>query len=200
MSPHLLTDGIILRKIKRSQHRKQILPLVLFAIFFWLSIMLNRPQVAQILSILALIWYFRIALGFRLHPKIPLPEPDTVYVPSNGKVTALKTSGDLTQITIHKKFSDRVDIRCPKTGALWDSDDLVLNNPRMRISFAGKHLIRLPEAKMRTGEVIAYMPGKATCTIRLPANIPCALKVGSICESGESRITLPGNSMGIIDN
>jgi len=195
MNQFLITDGIILRKIKRLQHRRQLLPLVLFGILFWLSLMLNRPLIVQVLSVLSLIWYFRIMLGFRIRQKILFPEAAYVYSPITGKVKEIKTSGDLCQIIIQKSYMDRVEIRCPKTGAHWEGDEMVLSNPRMRISYAAKHLIRLPESKLSAGEVIAYMPCKGTCKIFIPANIPCALREGSLCEAGETRITLPDYAM-----
>jgi hypothetical protein len=195
MNKYLISEVTVLRQIKSLQHRAQIIPLVLFGILFWCSLVFPRPLVFQILSVLSIGWYFGIASSYRLRQKIVQPDEVSVYCPVSGKINSIKVSEGIRQITIHKGYLDPVELRCPKTGCYWDGDDLLLDKPRLRFSFDAHRLIRIPEAEMKSGQVIALIPGTAVCNIRLPEHIPTLAKVNSDCEAGESRVTLPETAL-----
>lgn len=194
MNRYLISEVAILRQIKGLQHRAQIVPLVLFGIFFWCSLALPRPLVFQILSIISIGWYFGIAAGYRCRQKILQPDETSIYSPVTGKIHSIKVSEGIRQISILKGYMDQVEVRCPATGCYWDGEDLLLDAPRLRFSFSANRLIRIPNAEMIAGHVIALMPGKGRCSIRIPDHIPTIAKENNPCEAGESRITIPDNT------
>ncbi|MDI3503314.1 MAG: hypothetical protein PWP64_250 [Candidatus Cloacimonadota bacterium] len=189
---YLLSEGDVLRQIKKLQYRAQILPLIIIAFSFWMTITFGHIAwlriVFMILTLAGLIGFFITALQFRYRNRIPMPEPDSVYCPNSGKVQNLQVLGNKTIFEIVKHRFDPVEIRCPADNCILEAGELILPHEDIRISFSADRIIRIENARMKAGEVIFLMLGKGRCRIEMPKNLPLLLKNGASCDSGSSRI------------
>jgi hypothetical protein len=192
VNKYLLSEGDVLRKIKKLQYRAQILPLIAIAVSFWTTITFGHITLLRMvfmgITIAGLIGFFITALRFRYRNRIIMPDSDSIYVPISGKVQDQKIIGQRMLINIHKHSYDPVEIRCPHDDCVWEAGELLLRHPEMRISFSSMRMIRISEARMKAGEVVALMIGKGSCQIELPAALPILLKQDAVCQAGESRI------------
>lgn len=140
------------------------------------------------ITIAGLAGFFITALRFRYRNRIIQPSGDSIYVPLSGKVESIKKIGQRMLISIHKHNFDPVEIRCPHDNCVWEAGELLLPQPEMRISFSSMRMIRITQARMKAGEVVALMIGKGSCRIELPADLPIMMKQDAVCQAGESRI------------
>ncbi|HOA28948.1 MAG: hypothetical protein PHQ29_02675 [Candidatus Cloacimonetes bacterium] len=190
MNRYILSDGAHVRHIKRIQHRGQVPALIVFGIFLWCSVVFPHIYLFHIASSLSIFWYITLALRYRIRHRIVQPTDDAVYSPITGKISTPMLAKGLRRISIHKKAWDVCELRCPKSGCHWDGDELLLDRPRMRFSFSARRIIRIPDAEMKVGNLIGWIPGRAVCTITTSENTPIMLTAKSFLEAGESRITL----------
>lgn len=194
MSETLLTEFSFIQELKRHHHRTQVVPLALIFISFMIS--LNRGganwlhQIAIGLTVLGVFIYFALALIFRYKKQIPTPPQGAILLPISGKVKSLKEGGGYYRLLLKKSLFDRVEVRCPVSGAYWENDELIVQNPKIRISFLGANLNKLSDAKFETGEVIAYIVGSAGCRLNIPANFPLLVQAGKSYEAGVSKLLL----------
>ncbi len=192
MSQYLLSEGDVLRKIKKLQYRAQLLPLILIAFSFWMTITFGRIGylriIFMILTLTGLVGFFFTALKFRFRNRILMPEPESVYVPISGKVQSIKTYGEKTIVEIARHRFDPVEIRCPADGCIIEAGELILPEDGIRISFTAERMIRIEDARMKAGEVISLMIGKGNCRIELPKAFSLLLSEGKSCQAGENRI------------
>lgn len=194
MSDYLLSEGDVLRKIKKLQYRAQILPLVLIAFSFWMTITFGPISwiriVFMILTAAGLIGFIITSLQFRYRNRIPMPQPDSIYCPISGKVHNIKVIGNKTIVEIVKHSFDTVEIRCPADNCIVEAGELILPKEDIRISFSAERIVRIENARMKAGEVIFLMLGKGRCRIEMPKKLPLLLKSGDAVSAGESRICI----------
>jgi hypothetical protein len=194
MTRYILSEGDVLRKLKKIQYRSQIPPLLFIAVSFWLSITFGHIAPLRIISLiltaLGLIAFFFIALKFRFRNRILAPDAHSIYLPISGKVHEIISEADRQIITISKGRFDPVEIRCPADACIREAGELFLPDEKIRISFIAERIIRIDDARMKAGEVLALMIGKGMCQITIPPDIPLLLKAGDECHAGESRICI----------
>lgn len=192
MPDYLLSEGDVLRQIKALQFRAQILPLIIITVSFWMTITFGHIAWLRIVFMfvtgLGLALFFYVAAKHRYRNRIPLPQPDSVYVPISGKVKSITDHGTKTIIEIAKHSFDPVEIRCPADDCILEAGELILPQDDIRISFSAERMLRIENARMKAGEVIFLMLGKGRCRIEMPKNLPLLLKNGASCDSGSSRI------------
>lgn len=126
----------------------------------------------------------------RYRKRILQPEAGSIYAPISGKVEALQEEGYILRITIRKGNYDPVEIRCPFDGCYWEGRELVLKDPGLRVSFSGKRIFRITDARMKAGEVIALMIGAGSSVVELPNSLSLLLQEKGVCEAGETRICI----------
>lgn len=194
MSQYILSDAGILSQIKRLQYRQQILPLLLIAASFIISALLQSHNwlkyLGYALTMIGVGLYIKNYLSFRYRNRIARPLPDTIYSPITGKVTKVKSQGEITQLSIRKNWLDPVEIRCPDDGCYWQDDALKLgiSDALIVFRFDANRMIRIPKAEMKAGEVIALMIGSGNCQISIPGKLKLTLHKGDDAQAGESGI------------
>ena len=179
-----------MERIRKFQIRSQAIPLVLVIICFILALGFGNSIYLLLGAITGAVLYGIAFKTHRYRQKILMPEAGSIYAPVSGKVESLQEQGDTLTITIHKGTYDPVEIRCPFDGCYWDGRELVLKDPKLRLSFSGKRIVRITEARMKAGEVIALMIGSGSCEIELPKSLSLLLQEKSVCEAGETRICI----------
>jgi hypothetical protein len=196
MSNYILSDAGILSQIKRLQYRQQVLPLILIAASFVISALLQSydwlKYLGYALTMLGVALYIKNFLSFRYRNRIVRPRPDAVYSPICGKLTGVKSQGELTQLSILKNWMDPVEIRCPADGCYWQDEalKLTLSDAQIVFRFTAKRMIRIPKAEMKAGEVIALMIGSGSSQILIPAKLRLDPKIGDNLDAAESVIYL----------
>lgn len=194
MNRYVLSEGDVLRKIKKLQYRAQILPLVMIAVSFWLTITLGHFALLRIfsmaLTLLGLGAFFLTATRFRFRNRIVAPDQNSIYVPITGKVAEIRQEDLIQVIVIQKRSTDPVEIRCPSDDCIREAGNLVIKQEGLEMSFSAPHLLRIEQARMKAGEVVSLMIGKGSCRIQLPLGMPTLLKAGDVYQAGESRICL----------
>lgn len=193
MNKHLISEGDVLERIKKFQIRSQAIPLTLVIVCFILALGFRTNIYLLLGAITGAVLY---AIAFKTHryrQKILMPEAGSIYAPISGKVESLQEQGDSLKITIHKGTYDLVEIRCPFDGCYWENRELILNDPQLRLAFSGKRIVRITQARMKVGEVIALMIGSGSCEMELPQSLSLLIQEKSVCEAGETRISILDN-------
>lgn len=188
MTKYLLSEGDVLERIRKFQVRSQALPLALVIVSFVLAMGFGNNIFLLIFAIAGALLFANAFMTHRYRQRILQPLADSLYAPVSGKVESLVEAGDILRITIHKRAYDPVEIRCPIDGCYWEATDLILKDPRLRLSFSAKRIFRITDARMKVGEVLSLMIGKGTCVIELPKSLSPLVQRGSVCEAGETRI------------
>lgn len=196
MKSYLLSDAGILHKIKKLQYRQQMVATILFVASFIISITLREyallRYLAAVLSTTGFIFYFITSLKHRYQNRILKPEADALYTPLSGKVSSLKVQDGRHLILLSKSWKKHVEIRSPYTAAFWQGQNLIVALPSGQavFRFEAQRFIRIPEAQMQAGEVIALMIGSGNCQVCMPAEYPLLVHSGQIIDAGESRLCL----------
>ncbi|MCB5265196.1 MAG: hypothetical protein LHW41_03000 [Candidatus Cloacimonetes bacterium] len=190
MNKYLLSEGDVLERIRKFKFRAQFIPLALVIICFVLALGFGNNRVLAFLALACAVPYAIAFMTHRYRQKILMPEAGSIYAPVSGRVESLQEAGNTWKLTIRKSAYDHVEVRCPYDDCYWEGRELVSKDPRLKLSISGKRIYRITEARMKAGEVIALMIGGGSAVIELPKSLSLLLQEKSVCEAGETRISI----------
>jgi hypothetical protein len=185
-----LSDGSALLRIKREQFKHQIPALLLLLCAFLLNIILPGTDLmvpALVVALAAIAWYLLVGAGFRFRQRIPIPPPESVVSPLQGKVNYIRSNDDITLVNIRKTFLDMVELRSPNDACRLEEGVLSLNTPSGKVSFRFniRQIRYFDEPDYATGNLIGLLAGNGSCTITLPRALSLAIKAGDTLDAGD---------------
>lgn len=184
-SKYLLSDADALRRIKFAQFRAQVPALVVVAVAIALKTIFPNTgnwlyTLSLILAIAAIAVYFFIGLCFRYRQRIPLPEPDALLSPIEGRIGTMRSGGEVTQLTIRKNLLDSVELRSPHPNCRLEDGVLYLDTPAGKISFRFNfsRIQWFVDPDFRAGNLIGMVAGNGSCSVIFPGKAELGVQAG----------------------
>lgn len=192
---YILSEHRQLRMIKRAQWLLQLPFVLLLLLAFLLNYIFrgyNLYTAAFVTALVAVTGFLLVGACFRFRQRLPIPPPNCVASPLQGKVKYIRGNEDITVLNIRRILLDSVEIRSPHPDCRLEDGLLKMPVPDGTITFRfnARHIRWMDDPDFTRGNIIGMIVGTSSCTVSIPKGMDVMVKAQDTVDTGDPLVPL----------